>query len=253
MQVAVCKTISYVITEENARNLLGLPHNKKLQVMKSLAILSKYLGCYDRWKAIKEKYQLKWSNDDSLQVFQNLTNQENHYSSMLKWVKDVCKQLPKHYGNILIYCSLTGLRPTEVFSSISLIKSDLDKYLDKDKMILEHIRYPEIFIRKTKKAYISIVNESIIQIAKDTKEKSNYNSLRCYFKRRKIPFNFNYCRKIFATYLRTNGVEQEIIDLLQGRLPKSVFLRYYYRPDLVIYTKIQNHLKSLLNDILIKT
>ena len=117
-------------------------------------------------------------------------------------------------------------------------------------MILEHVKYREIFIRKTKKAYISIVNESIIQIAKDRKEKSSYNSLNCFFKRRKIPFNFNYCRKIFATYLRTNGVEQEVIDLLQGRLPKSVFLRYYYRPDLIIYTKIQKQLKTL-HDILI--
>ena len=165
---------------------------------------------------------------------------------MLKWIKETCYQLPAHYNNILIYCTLTRLRPTEAFSSINLIKSDLDNYLDKDKMILEHVKYPEIFIRKTKKAYISIANETIIQIAKDTKEKSSYNSLRCYFKRRRMPFHFSYCGKIFATYLRTNGIEQEIIDLLQGRLPKSVFLRYYYRPDLVTYTKIQNQLKSQL-------
>jgi intergrase/recombinase len=161
---------------------------------------------------------------------------------MLKWLKNIRSQIPQNYYNILIYCTLTGLRPTESFSSINLIKTDLDNYLDKDQMILEHIRYPEIFIRKTKKAYISIVNETIIQIAKDTKEKSSYNSMRCYFKRRRISFKPYYCRKIFATYLRTNGVEQEIIDLLQGRLPKSVFLRYYYRPDLHIYTKIQNQL-----------
>ena len=244
------KQYYYVITEQNASDLLVLPHNKKLQVMKSLVILSKYLGCYDKWKAVKDRYQLKWSNDNSIQVFQNLTNQENNYSSMLKWVKDVCKQLPKYYGNILIYCSLTGLRPTEAFSSISLIKSDLDKYLDKDKMILEHIRYPEIFIRKTKKAYISIVNELIIQIAKDTKEKSSATILYIVILTEKIPFNFNYCRKIFATYLRTNGVEQEVIDLFQGRFPKSVFLRYYYRPDLIIYTKIKKQLKTL-HDILI--
>jgi intergrase/recombinase len=234
-----------VLKIENAQSILVLPNDKRFQVMKSLAILSKYMGCYDKWKEIKERYQLKWSDDDSIQVFQNLTNQESNYSSMLKWIKKICYQLPSHYTNILIYCTLTGLRPTEAFSSINLIKSDLDKYLDKDKMILEHIRYPEIFIRKTKKAYISIVNESIIQIAKDTKEKSSYNSLRCYFKRRKIPFNFNYCRKIFATYLRNNGIQQEIIDLLQGRLPKSIFIRYYYRPDLVTYTNIQNHLKTL--------
>jgi|GEM_PF-3174532 len=62
---------------------------------------------------------------------------------------------------------------------------------------------------RMKKAYRSIVNESIIQIAKDTKEKSNYDSLRCYFKRKNIPFNFNYCRKIFATYLRMQGIDRD--------------------------------------------
>jgi intergrase/recombinase len=41
----------------------------------------------------------------------------------------------------------------------------------------------------------------------------------------------NYCRKIFATALRTNGVQQETIDLLQGRLPRTVFPRHYFRPD----------------------
>jgi hypothetical protein len=40
-----------------------------------------------------------------------------------------------------------------------------------------------------------------------------------------------FCRKIFATHLRNSGIEPEIIDLLQGRLPKSVFGKYYFRPD----------------------
>ena len=33
--------------------------------MKSLAILSKFMGCYDNWKNIKERYQLKWSNGNN--------------------------------------------------------------------------------------------------------------------------------------------------------------------------------------------
>ena len=53
-----------------------------------------------------------------------------------------------------------------------------------------------------------------------------------------------YCRKIFATYLRTHGVEQEIIDLLQGRAPKSVFVRHYYRPEFN-YDRIRLLLNSL--------
>jgi len=40
-----------------------------------------------------------------------------------------------------------------------------------------------------------------------------------------------YCRQIYATYLRNNDITSEIVNLLQGRIPKDVFLRYYYRPD----------------------
>ena len=60
----------------------------------------------------------------------------------------------------------------------------------------------------------------------------------------------NYCRKIFATYLRNNGLEQEIIDLLQGRLLKSVFVRYYYRPDLGRFEKIRHLLGNLYNQLI---
>ena len=52
--------------------------------------------------------------------------------------------------------------------------------------------------------------------------------------------NTKYCRKIFATFLRNNGIEQEIIDLLQERLPKSIFVRHYYRPDLEKFDRIRS-------------
>ena len=78
--------------------------------MKSLASLSKFMGCYDKWKEIKEKYQLKWSDgNNSLEVFQTIVNNETNYESMVKWVKDTCSQIPRYYANILIYCTLTGL------------------------------------------------------------------------------------------------------------------------------------------------
>ena len=60
--------------------------------------------------------------------------------------------------------------------------------------------------------------------------------------------NMAYCRKIFATYLRINGIEQEIIDLLQGRTPKSVFAKHYFRPDFD-YQKIKHVINSLYNSI----
>lgn len=125
------------------------------------------------------------------------------------------------------YCTLTGLRPEEACQSIELVKENINNYLDKDKMILKHFEFPDIFMRRTKQAYISIANDLILKIANDSGNYS-YNALRCHLKRKNIFMNMNYCRKIFATFMRNNGVQAEIIDLLQGRIPKSVFVRHYY-------------------------
>ena len=57
--------------------------------------------------------------------------------------------------------------------------------------------------------------------------------------------NMSVCRKIFATFLRNEGVEQEMIDLLQVRIPKSVFVRHYYRPDSSNLDIIRERLVSL--------
>jgi hypothetical protein len=238
-----------VVLEGNAQTLLVLSDQKRLQVMKSLSVLSKFMGCYDKWKDIKERYQLKWSNDDSLQVFKNLSNRENNYSSMLKWLKDTCLKLPSHYSNILVYCTLTGLRPDEACQSSRLVKETIQNYLDRDKMILKHFEFPDIFIRRTKQTYVSIANDLILNVANDCGNYS-YNAIRCYLKRKKIPMNMNYCRKIFATFMRNNGIEQEIIDLLQGRIPKAVFVRHYYRPDLERFDKIRELIDKLYNQII---
>jgi hypothetical protein len=117
---------------------------------------------------------------------------------MLSWLKNAIAQIPKPYANILIYNTLTGLRPTEACQSIALIQSDLQNYLNKDKMILEHYKYPEIYIRKSKKAFISIVDNDIIRIGQESAN-CGYNALRNYLVRRKLGMNMLYCRKIFAT------------------------------------------------------
>ena len=213
-----------VLTEANAQELLMLSNDKRIHAMKALAALSKYLGYYDLWKDIIERYQLKWSNEDAIQVFQKITNVDQDFSSMIKWIKDAYSKLPKSYGNILLFNALTGLTPEEAIQRIKILHGEPSDYL-KDNTILEHYKYPSIFIRRTKKAYISVVNEIILDLAKQSGDHS-YNALRLTIKRKELGMNMSFCRKIFATHLRNNGIEQEIIDLLQGRLPKSVFASF---------------------------
>lgn len=136
--------------------------------MKSLATLSKYLGCYDQWKKIIQHYQLKWSYKDNTKVFNDIiTNNGNSYNSMVEWLKNTYSKLSKHYGNILLYNTLTGLRPDEACKSIILFQKQRDNYLRKDLKILEHFKYPDIFLRRTKKAYVSIVTDSMLELAKN--------------------------------------------------------------------------------------
>jgi intergrase/recombinase len=59
--------------------------------------------------------------------------------------------------------------------------------------------------------------------------------------------NMYYCRKVFATFLRNDVIEPEIIDLLQGRISSSVFVQHYYRPD--INEMITNRIRPALNSL----
>ena len=57
--------------------------------------------------------------------------------------------------------------------------------------------------------------------------------------------NISICLKIFSTFLRNEGVEQEMIDLLQDRIPKSVFVRHYYRSEMSKIEQMREKLTKL--------
>jgi intergrase/recombinase len=242
-----------VLDTEDASELLTISSSKRRHAMEALAALSKYRGCYNQWKQLTERYQLKWSDKDSFDAFVSIMDEKNSYSAMIGWLKEVYQKIPTGYANILMYATLVGLRPNEACQSISLIQTDLDKYLNRDNnnMILEHWKYPSIFIRNSKKAFISIVNDDIISIARNTNG-CGYDALRSYLRRRKVGMHMGYCRKIFGTYLRMQGIESETIDMLQGRIPKSVFVRHYFRPDFSsLSERINEVLASLYHNIII--
>jgi intergrase/recombinase len=113
---------------------------------------------------------------------------------------------------------------------MKLIRTDENTYVDKERMLLTHYKYPKLFLRVSKNAYVSVINKDIIQIAKESQPVTSYTHIRNSFGNYSVSMNMYYCRKVFATYLRNEGIESEIIDLLQGRISSSVFVRHYYRP-----------------------
>jgi intergrase/recombinase len=93
-----------------------------------------------------------------------------------------------------------------------------------------------------------VLTDPILQIAKQASN-CGYNALRLAVKRKGLDMNMSYCRKIFATYLRMQGIEQETIDLLQGRAPKSVFARHYFKPDFN-YDRLKTVVDSLYKKVI---
>jgi hypothetical protein len=241
-----------ILVNNDPSEILPLSFDKRIHIMKALTALSKFTGSYNFWQDIISRYNLKWSSGDSLRLFHDMVSEKTSLSSMMDWVKDAISKLPEPYYNIILFDTLTGLRPSESCVSISLVQQQesFRNYYNKEKSLLEHFKYPEFFIRRTKKAYVSIVDDLIIEVAKRSYKKPSYNALRLILRRRKLDAHMYYSRKIFATYMRNNGIEQEIIDILQGRSPKSIFARHYYKPDILNYSKVLDCLHSLYNSLI---
>jgi intergrase/recombinase len=243
------KYVEYLFDESKTRQLLTYSTDKRLHIMKALSSLSKFCGINDQWKQTLKKYNITWTAAEY--KFDNIFIDNSYMIEEIQKLISILKPLGK--SNIILYNVLTGLRPQEAIDSFSLLLSrDKRQYISPDNKFLYHYRYPDLFQRRTKKAFISIANENILSLL--TKQKPvTYNSLRLLMKRRGKQFNMAYCRKIFATFLRNEGIEAEIIDLLQGRVSKSIFVRHYFRPQLeTIYNRVVDKLDKL-HDLLTGT
>src|SRR5687767_4494995 len=114
--------------------------------------------------------------------------------------------LPTNYANFFLFCTLTGMRASECVESVRLINSKdpetFKTYYQPTKQTLEHFRFPELFIRRTKAAYISLVNEEILDIARNdiTISPCNYMKVMYFVVRtKKLKMNMHYCRKIYSS------------------------------------------------------
>ncbi len=228
------KQFASVLANKNASPLLQITPDKRIHAMKALSNLSKFTGQYDTFLQLRQKFNLKWSTGtEKIDAFTRLFDDARTLDKMLMSLKESIKVLPKNYANFFLFCTLTGLRIVESINCIRLVNdpSKFQEYYNSNNFTLEHFRYPAIFIRRTKAAYITIIDKQILQIAQDIEKTPTYNSLKMLSRRRCLSMQMKYTRKIFASYLRKMGIQYELLDLLQGRVPKSVFVRHYFTPS----------------------
>ena len=201
-------------------------------MLKSLINLSKYLGEYESFKSQLKNHGIKWvTTDNSFNSFLAIIN--NQHSTLGQWYKDAMTILPDNEKLYLKFTLLSGLRKDESIKSIMLIQKlasngKLGEYWNEEIGIFEHFRYGDLFLRNTKNVYISIIPKELVQQIVNS-QPVYYTTIRKHLEKNKLTLRIKELRSYFATYLRKNGIISEYIDLLQGRIPKSVFARHYLK------------------------
>ncbi|MEM3618597.1 MAG: hypothetical protein QXK47_05950 [Candidatus Bathyarchaeia archaeon] len=213
-----------------------LPKNARRHALAALSNYAKFLGCYARFKEMLANSGLRWSNGNGAEfVFEKLYLGSETVQEADAWLEQLREKAEPNVYFMVAYTALTGMRPVEALNSLRLISErGLDGYLNREKLVLEHFRFPETFFRGNKKAFISVVTESLVTRLESWfgKNVPTIEKLQKLLERKyHVPSRLYLLRKAWATIMRS-VVESEIVDLCQGRVAASIFVRSYYRPEL---------------------
>jgi hypothetical protein len=234
-------------------DLLQLSPQTRLNAMKALTALSKYLGCYEQWKNTIKQYNLKWTTgNESIASLERFFNPNLTLDSMLSKVREMMRVLPATMAAIIRFAVLTGLRPSEACESVRLICSPTNRYYNPEHHTLEHFRFPDIFLRTTKKAYLSYLSiDNYHYFANLGPKTPGWNAIRLTCRRRNINMDMRLCRKIHGSWLHKHGgISTEEIDFLQGRVSPSVFGRHYLTPDNSLKDRVLSAVSELEKQML---
>jgi hypothetical protein len=128
--------------------------------IKSLIVLSKYLGIHQQFKQKLSNFGIKAYRQDSFTSFLRILNTNNNGNDIVKWLKEVYPILNDNENIFLRFCLYSGLRKAEAITSFNRTielhnKGLLNEYYDNNLNCLLHFKYPKDFIRKTKNCFIT--------------------------------------------------------------------------------------------------
>ena len=223
----------------DAAPLLQLSPDKRIHAMKALASLSRFLGCYDRWMEIRQRYHLTWTTgNESLTALSRFFDDSTNLESMLDWVRLAMTVLPPTMAAIIKFNCLTGLRPSEACESVRLVtNSSVSEsgqarkhitYYNQQQECLEHFRFSQ-FIRRTKCCYISYLSHDNYQWIANLgcKTPPTYAAIRFKLERLGVKCHLAYSRKIFASWLIKSGIDSNTVDMRPGPHLTASFSFYF--------------------------
>jgi intergrase/recombinase len=211
-------------------------------VINALTALSRFLGTYNFFMAEMKAHGIKRVRPDPVQAFTRIFN-SNAHKGLGEWYKKALAVLKENERLYLRFMLLSGVRAMEGVKAFNLIVELGPKYTEEyyncETRFLEHFKYPKLFLRRSKNVYVSVVPKELLdQISRSSR--ISYNALDKRLDRAGLPMRIKQLRSFYATKMREMGLLSEQIDLIQGRVGKSIFLQHYFKQDA----------KSLSNQIL---
>jgi intergrase/recombinase len=222
------------VIAKDLRTLDAIPATKKNTLLKSLIVLSKYMGQADAFRAKLRAYDIKISRPSTLSSFLRIFNSSNN--NILKWYREARSKLRENEALYTEFLLRSGLRTSEAIHSFNLImrlgrEGKLSEYYDSELQVLCHFKYPKLFIRRTKNCYITFIQSEFLQQITES-EPVTYSMMSKRLDRKHLKIRFNELRDKFETYLLSHGILEAEINLCQGRIPVDIFIRHYWSPKL---------------------
>jgi intergrase/recombinase len=207
---------------------------KRRMALSSLIALSKYLGQYNNFKQRIDNFGLKWSGRNNYDSFRRIWN--NDAADIPDWLKKCYERFDFTYATFIKFCAISGLRKSEAINSFNLIlelkkQNRINDYYNVKLETLEHYRFPELFLRRSKNTYLSFIPKEFLPEIFNCHRVSNV-ILKRRFNKYNMKCRLQHLRHYCATNLIQNGLLREEADLLQGRIGRSVFMQHYFSPSI---------------------
>ncbi len=234
-KVRTAKKYAYCLFNGDFSELQFMSESKLNLVMCSLSSLAKYLGIYERFQGLVKAYGLKWKNVKAEDLLLSRMINTERNGNVLEWVKQVKAEVPR-LSVFMDFIVFSGLRLEEAVNSYNLIidlakAGRLSEYYNEENEALEHYRFKGLFMRKTKKAFVSFIPKKLVE-AVSREEKLTIFKVWNWIKRKGLKCRFPDVREYYATVM-TKWLNPAEIDFLQGRVSGSVFMRNYFNPALI--------------------
>jgi intergrase/recombinase len=235
-RVRYAKKYKDCLLKRDFSELNSFSDSKRNHVLKALSSLAKFLGMYQDFKASMKNCGLTWKTMTTEDLIISRLAGANKSDDIIWWISKIKKRIPE-LSVFMDFVLISGLRLNESIRAYNLVihlakEGKLNEYYDVEAEALEHFRFKHLFIRRTKKVFISFIPKVFIDRISKQENLTRYQIDNRIRRDNKLKSRFSDIREYYATYM-TKWLTQPEIDFLQGRVSANVFMRNYFNPALI--------------------